>query len=154
MTARIFIPTCVILGLVAPVATAAKETRVAVEAIITLHRLGSENWQLDIENSTPAPVTIRQITWEPPTGLTVGRIVNSLGGTCTPSDGGFQCKTKLAAPSCRTCKGDDLTVHFKATGLDARWVTTSTGGYWEYDALQPGHAVLVASPARVQTSTG
>jgi hypothetical protein len=128
MTARIFILTTVTLALTAAAAAAAKESQVQVEAIITLHRLGSENWQLDIQNSTPAPVTIRQVDWQAPTGLTVRRIVNSPGGTCTPSEAGFQCKTKLAAPSCPTCQGVDLTVHFKATGLDARLVTTTTGG--------------------------
>ena len=91
MTARIFILASAILALAVPAATAANNNPVAVEAIMTLRSLGSANWILDVQNSTPAPVTIERVTWTDPTGLKVGRIVTSHGGTCAAAGSGFQC---------------------------------------------------------------
>jgi hypothetical protein len=150
--ARMLVVTAAILALAAPAATAAKGKQIRVEAIMTLRQLGSGQLQLDVENSTPLPVVITQITWTAPAGVKVKRITGSRGGTCKLSDGGFQCKTKLAAPSCLRCTGDDLTVRFKGTGPGRRWVATGSGGYWLVDVLHAGHAVIVASPARAQTS--
>lgn len=151
MTARVFVVATAILTLAAPAATAAKGRQVKVEAIMTLQRLGSEDWQLDLQNSTPLPVTITQITWTAPAGVRVERITEIRGGRCKLSSGGFQCKTQLAAGSCMSCKGDELSVQFKGTGPGRKWVKTSSGGYWVAAALGPGRAVIVASPARTQT---
>jgi hypothetical protein len=125
--------------------TPAKGTQVPVEAILTLRRLGSGNWQLDIENSTPLPVTISRITWSAPAGLKVDRIEGSSGGACRLYKSGFRCWTRLAGPLCATCSGSDLSVHFAGTGPKRRWVRTRSGGFWEQEPLQNGHAVLVAS---------
>jgi hypothetical protein len=153
MTARIFILASAILALAVPAATAANNNPVAVEAIMTLRSLGGANWILDVQNSTPAPVTIRQVSWTAPDGLNFDRIVSSHGGTCVPSGDGFQCTTQLAPPSCATCTGGDLSVQFKGTGPGRKWVPTSSGGYWEYQALQTGHADLIASAAHPQMSS-
>ena len=40
---------------------------------MTLRSLGSGSWRLDIQNTTTAPVTIKQVTWSAPDGLTVER---------------------------------------------------------------------------------
>jgi hypothetical protein len=151
MTARIFILAIAIMALAAPLATAAGEQQVSPEAVITLRSLGSGYWRLDVQNTTSAPVTIKQVTWTAPEGLTVERIRKSLGGTCRLAGGGFQCRTQLAAPSCGTCTGQDLTVDFKGTGLEATWVPTSYGGYWVQHALTSGRAELVgaAAPSRL-----
>jgi hypothetical protein len=133
-----------ILVLAAPAATAASDGRPA-EAIITLHRLGSRDWQLDIENATPASPTITQVIWLAPVGLKVERIVRSRKGTCNRLSGGFRCKTLLEAPYCPTCRGDRLTIDFKGTAARRDWVRTSSGGYWAEHALQSGHATLIAS---------
>jgi hypothetical protein len=151
MTTRTFVLATVILALAAPAATAAKGKQVAVEAIMTLQRLGSEDWQLDIQNSTPLPVTITQIGWTAPVGLKVERITRSQGGTCKLSTRGFQCKTQLAAPTCGGCGGEVLIVRFQGAGPGRTWVKTRGGGYWVDKALQPGHAVLTTSQARAQT---
>jgi hypothetical protein len=132
---------------VTPAATRAAGQQVPVEAIMTLHRLGSEDWQLDIENSTPLAVTIRRITWSAPAGLKVDRIVGSSRGVCKLYGRGFRCWTRLAGPLCPTCQGSDLSVHFEGSGPKRRWVGTGTGGFWEQEPLQNGHAVLVASAA-------
>jgi hypothetical protein len=150
MTARIFILATAILALAAPLATAASEQQPSAEAVMTLRSLGSGYWRLDVQNATPTPVTIKQVTWSAPDGLNVERIKKSAGGTCQLSAGGFQCRTQLAAPSCRTCVGQGLTVDFKGTGLEATWVPTTYGGYWEQHALTPGHATLVGEAARAQ----
>jgi hypothetical protein len=152
MTVRILMLTTAILALAASAATAANVQPVAVEAIMTLRSLGSEDWQLDIQNSSLAPVTIKQITWEAPAGVKVDRIVGSHGGTCRLSDSGFQCKTHLAVAASPSSGGDDLTVHFKGPGPKPSWVATGSGGYWSWQALQPGRAVLITSPARAATS--
>ena len=153
MTARIFILASAILALAVPAATAANNNPVAVEVIMTLRSLGSANWVLDVQNSTPAPVTIRQVTWTAPDGLNVDRIVSTHGGTCVRAGGGFQCTTQLAPPPCTSCTGGDLSVRFKGTGPGRKWVARSSGGYWQYEALQPGHADLIASAAGAQMST-
>ena len=159
MAPRILTLATVIMAFAVPAARAgnpaatANGKQVVVEAIMTLHRLGSEEWQLDIENSTPVAVTIRQIRWSAPAGMKVERIVASSGGRCRLSGGGFRCKTRLAGPSCPTCQGGDLTVHFKGTGPGRTWVHTRTGGYWEQEPLLNGHAVLIATAKRTQTST-
>ena len=113
MTARIFILASAILALAAPFATAASHQQVSPEAVMTLRSLGGGSWRFDIQNTTATPVTIDQVTWTAPDGLTVDRIKKSSGGTCRLSGSGFQCQTKLAAPSCRTCVGQELTVDFK-----------------------------------------
>jgi hypothetical protein len=97
-------------------------------------------------------VTIRRVTWTPPSGMTFERIVSSRGGTCAPTGGGFRCTTHLAAPSCATCAGGDLTVEFKGTGPGRVWVPTSPGGHWEIPAVQRGHAELIASAADAEMS--
>ena len=150
MTARIFILATAILALAAPFANAASTQQVSPEAVMTLRSIGGGSWRLDIQNTTATPVTISQVTWTAPDGLTVDRIKTSSGGTCRLSGGGFQCQTKLAAPACRMCAGQDLTVDFKGTGLGATWVPTSYGGYWEQQALTPGIAALVGAAARAQ----
>ena len=150
MTARIFILAIAISALAAPFATAASEQQVSAEAVMTLRSLGSGYWRLDIQNTTTTPVTIRQVRWKAPDGLIVDGIKKSLGGTCQLSGGGFQCRTQLAAPSCRTCTGGDLTVDFRGTGLDATWVPTSYGGYWLQQTLTPGQAALVGAAAGAQ----
>jgi len=136
----------------APTATPANEKQVAALAIMTLQRLGNTDWQLEIRNSTPRPVTITQITWTAPAGLNVERITNIRGGACKLSDGGLQCKTHLAAPSCRSCMGDSLSVRFIGTGPQREWADTGSGGYWVSNGFRSGRAVIVASPARAQTS--
>jgi hypothetical protein len=146
MRARTFILAMAILALAVPAATAAGEKRVAVEAIVTLRLLGSENWQLDIQNSTPASVTIRHVTWSAPAGLTVMRIQHSVQGHCVQTGNGFRCTTWLEPPTCSNCLGDDLRVEFKGSGLERRWVKTSYGGYWQQRPLASGHASLVAVP--------
>jgi hypothetical protein len=150
MTARIFILATAILALAAPFAAAAREQEVSAEAVMTLRSLGNGSWRLDIQNMTTTPVTITQVTWTAPDGLTVDRIKKSVDGTCQLSGGGFQCRTQLAPPSCGTCPGGDLTVDFRGTGLEATWVPTSYGGYWVQHALTTGHATLVGAAARAQ----
>jgi hypothetical protein len=152
MNPRIFILAGAIAALAAPVATAATINPVPAEAIMTLRSLGDASWTLDIQNSTPAPVAIRHVTWTAPDGLTVSRIVSVHGGTCAPTSSGFQCTTQLASPSCASCAGGDLTVHFKGTGPGRTWVTTSSGGYWQNAALAPGHADLTVSAEHSQLS--
>jgi hypothetical protein len=147
-TVAVAVPATAAVG---PVATAGKGRHVAVEATMTVHRLGSADWQLDIENSTPEAVTITRITWSPPANLKVGAIERSSGGTCTRWSAGFRCRTHLAGPSCPTCQGDDLTVRFGGSGPTRKWVRSSSGGYWEQEPLQSGHAVLIASAARLVT---
>jgi hypothetical protein len=145
MTARIVILATAILALASPAASAAPMEPPAV-AIVTLQRLGSEDWQLDILNSTPVPVTIRYVTWTAPAGLKVGRITWSHGGRCELPSGALHCETHLAAPACRSCEGDRLSVRFKGTGLPPRrWVETSTGGYWAITSFGVGRAVFIAS---------
>jgi hypothetical protein len=144
MTGRMVFLATAILSLAAPAATAARDGRPA-EAIITLHRLGSTDWQLDIENATPASATITQVIRSAPVGLKVERIVRSSKGTCSRSSGGFRCKTLLEAPYCPTCTGDRLTIDFKGTAARRHWVRTSSGGYWAQHAMQSGHATLIAS---------
>jgi hypothetical protein len=65
----------------------------------------------------------------------------------TPAKGtsGFRCWTQLAGPLCPTCRGSELSAHFEGTGPKRRWVRTGSGGFWEQEPLQNGHAVLVAS---------
>lgn len=134
---------------VSPAATPGTAKHVPVEAIMTLRRLGSEAWQLEIENSTPLAVTISQVTWSAPAGMKVHRIVGSSGGACKLFSGGFRCRTQLAGPSClTTCRGGALRVLFEGTGPKRRWVRTGSGGYWEQEPLQNGQAVLIASVAR------
>jgi hypothetical protein len=152
MTSRILILAGAIMTLAAPVATAATINPVPAEAIMTLRWLGDASWTLNIQNSTPAPVAIRHVTWTAPDGLIVNRIVSVHGGTCAPSGGGFQCTTQLASPSCASCAGGDLTVQFKATGPGRTWVATSSGGYWQNSALAPGHADLTVSAEHSQLS--
>jgi hypothetical protein len=151
--ARMFLVTAAILALgAAPAATAARGKRVAVEATMTLHRLGSRHFQLDIENTTPLPVVFTRITWTAPAGVKVRRITGSRGGRCKLSGGGFRCTTQLASPSCLRCAGDALTVRFDGTGPGRRWIPTRSGGYWLVGVLHTGHAVIVASPARTEAA--
>jgi hypothetical protein len=138
--------------LAGPAATAATINPVPAEAIMTLRWLGDASWRLDIQNSTPGPVAIRHVTWTAPDGLTVDQIVTVHGGTCALTSGGFQCTTHLASPSCASCAGGDLTVHFKGTGPGRKWVATSSGGYWQNAVLQPGRADLTVSPKHSQLS--
>lgn len=154
MTARIVILATAIVVLAPPTASAVtpaaagKRQQVPVEAVMTLHRLPGNDWQLDVENSTPLAVTISQITWSPPAGMKVGRIVSTSGGRCTRWRGGFRCRTQLVGPSCLSCQGADLTVRFDGTGPRRRWVrTTGSGGFWEQQPLENGRAVLTASQA-------
>jgi hypothetical protein len=147
MTARIFTLATAIMALAVPLATAAGEPPVPTEAVMTLRSLGSGYWRLDVQNTTTAPVTIKQVTWSAPDGLRVDRIKRSRGGTCQLSGGGFQCRTQLAAQPCGACTGQDLTVDFKGAGLEATWVPTSYGGYWVQHALTPGRAELVGAAA-------
>jgi hypothetical protein len=134
--ARIFILATAIVALAATMAaavslaaTAGQGTQVPVEAIMTLHRLGNADWQLDIENSTPLAVKITQITWSPPASMKVGPLDGSSAGNCTRWSSGFRCRTHLAGPSCPNCQGDDLTVRFDGSGPKRKWVRTSSGGY-------------------------
>jgi hypothetical protein len=154
MSARVFAMASAILAFAAPTATAARGEQIAVEAVMTLRALSSSTWVLDVQNSTLAPVTIRQVTWTAPSGLMVDRIVESRGGTCTPAGGGLQCTTQLAPPSCTRCAGGDLSVRFTGTGRPGRkWVATRSGGFWEIEALRPGHVNLLASADRAPMSS-
>jgi hypothetical protein len=137
-----FVLAAVIVALAAPASTAAGKKRLPVEAIMTLRSLGSADWGLDIQNSTPLPVTISRIAWFAPAGLKLTRITQSHGGRCTPSANGLQCTTHLQPPSCRRCSGGELWVEFTGTGPGRKWVKTSRGGYWAQPALLPGRAVL------------
>ena len=98
---------------------------------------------------TTTPVTITQVTWTAPDGLTVDRIEERRRNV-PAFRRRFQCRTQLAPPSCGTCPGGDLTVDFRGTGLEATWVPTSYGGYWVQHALTTGHATFVGAAARAQ----
>jgi hypothetical protein len=127
-------------------AVAAKTKQVNVQADMTLQRIDDETWQLYVENASRNAVAISWITWTAPVGLKVEQITNSSGGTCRLAGGGFECRTQLAPPSCPTCEGEGLTVNFKGTGFDGRYVKTSYGGYWVQQGWRPGGAAIIATP--------
>jgi hypothetical protein len=127
-------------------ASAAKQKQVPVEANMVLVRIDAENWQLYVENSSRLTVAIGWVTWTAPDGLKVERIVSSTGGTCRLSNGRFECKTQLAPPRCPTCEGEGLTVNFKGTGFEGKFIKTTYGGYWDQHGWEPGGVAVIATP--------
>ncbi len=97
------------------------------DAVVIVRWLAPSLYQLDVQNTSGIGF-INQFVWTPPTGLTVTAITSSEGGKCSLVNGDIECNGNVAPPTCTCLAGGELTVNFKATGLDP----TFANGYWTY----------------------
>ncbi|HZQ03337.1 MAG TPA: hypothetical protein VFA88_04875 [Gaiellaceae bacterium] len=105
---------------------------------VTLRWIGAGNWELYVENTNETKF-INAFEWDPPAGLTIRSITSSPGGRCSLVAGNIRCAGNIAPIPCGTCPGSGMTIDFRGSGFDSKWVPTSYGGYWIAFGWQAGN---------------
>ncbi len=88
-------------------------------------------YQVEVDNGNPYKY-VNSYVWTPPGGMTITKILSSVGGTCVLAGNAntVSCVGAAAPPGDLGTIGAGIVVTFTATGNEPTFVKTSYGGYF------------------------
>jgi hypothetical protein len=90
----------------------------ALDAQSSLRSLGKQRYELVIENTSGIGF-INALSWAPPAGMQLIRVLTARGGRCEVVSGKISCQGVLDPPRCSCAGRVGLTIRFEARNYDS-----------------------------------